>query len=134
MEDFYSSTPKIDKFKTFLNHTETSVLEENEERVQTQGSESVRVNLKHVTRDHRPHGINKPNLLKKSLLFRLQKLQLKQVDNNRNDRRSEQQLPEAWSTLPKVGPMDNVGCWRLKTADHAVESCLLPLMAPCTGR
>ena len=127
MEDFYSSTPKIDKFKTFLNHTEKSVLEENEERVQTitassnQGSEPVRVNLKHVTRDHHPHGINKPNLLKKSLLFRLQKLQLKQVDNNRNDRRSEQQLPEAWSTLPKVGPMDNVGYWRLKTADHAAR-------------
>ena len=126
MEDLHSSIPKIDKFNTSLNHTEESVPGENEEKTVStstkQRPESVAVRFEPVTRDHRGvHGISKPNLLKKSLLFRLQKLHLKQRDHNTNNKSYEQQLPEAWNTLPKVGAMDNIGRWRLNTADQTAR-------------
>ena len=127
MEDLHSSIPKTDKFNKSLNQREESVSDENEERARTittstkQCPESVAAKFDPKTREHRVHGISKPNLLKKSLLFRLQKLHLKQCDHNTNKSVYEQQLPEAWRKLSKVGAMDNIGRWRLKTADQTAR-------------
>ena len=49
---------------------------------------------------------------------------MKQSDDDTNYRRYDQQRPDAWSKLPKVGAMDNVGCWRLKTADQTTRNLL----------